>query len=313
MSIANSLLDLKGQAPEQWLKQINRFLPAVVMAVLVVAIAYRLAALTWALIPTTSSEAPPPAAPGIERGSAAVPSGASYQALRDSHLFGRAPDRSAEPVVVQDVVDAPDTSLNLLLTGVNADPDSQDQGRAIISSGRGEQKMYRVGDAIDGGNGATLHSVYSDRVLLSRAGRLETLRLPKEDGSRSAAGNRSAARVAPPPAPDPGGSIREAISDNASLLTDTIQPMLEREGDEIIGFRLRPGRNREAFTALGLEDGDVLIDVNGMPMNDTQSAMRVFQALEESQMANVTILRNGNPQVLVIDMNTIQNLVENRQ
>jgi general secretion pathway protein C len=313
MSIANSLMQLKGQPPDQWLKRLNRFLPGVVTAVLVIAAAERLAALTWAVIPSTPSSAPPPMAIGGEPGGDTAPIAGSYDALLDSHLFGAAPAQSTEPAPVTQVVDAPDTSLNLQLTGVNAHPDSPDAGQAFIASGRGEQKMYMVGNPIDGGNGATLHSVFADRVLLNRAGRLETLRLPKEDGSRPATTAQRAPRLAPAQPADSGISLRDAISDNATFISEAIRPTLERDGDQTIGFRLQPGRNRDAFTALGLQDGDILTDVNGMPMNDTQSAMRVYQALEEAQMANVTILRNGTPQVLVIDMSLIQRLGEGRQ
>jgi general secretion pathway protein C len=80
-----------------------------------------------------------------------------------------------------------------------------------------------------------------------------------------------------------------------------------------VGFRLTPGRDRDAFSSLGLEPGDVLTEVNGMILNDPQSAAQVFETLGEASMANVTLLRNGNPTVLTIDMSQIENLTENLQ
>lgn len=310
MNIANSLLELKEESPEQLLRRVNRFLPSIVSGVLIIAIAYRLAVLTWIAVPSAPRSAPPPLAAGGVASSAVPVDDPSYEILLGSHLFGEPPDQS-QPVVVQQVVDAPDTSLNLVLTGVNA-RGRPDEGEAFISSGRSEQKVYFVGDTIDGGNGASLHSIYPDRVLLSRSGRLETLRLPQDDNnSRPAV--RSPRFVAPQANNNNNTSLREAISDNATLLSDIVTPMLERDGDQVLGFRLRPGRNRDAFEALGFLDGDVLTDVNGMPMNDTQSAMRVFQALEEAQLANVTILRDGAPLVLAIDISQIEDLVEDHQ
>ena len=78
-----------------------------------------------------------------------------------------------------EVIDAPETTLSLTLKGILA-IEADGKGSVIISSNRGEDKTYQVGQSIEGADGATLHSVYADRVLLDRNGRLETLRLPKE-------------------------------------------------------------------------------------------------------------------------------------
>ena len=79
------------------------------------------------------------------------------------------------------------------------------------------------------------------------------------------------------------------------------------------GYRLTPGRDREAFSALGLEPGDVLTDVNGTPLNDAATSLQVFESLGEASMATVTVVRNGAPQVIVIDMSQLQNVAENLQ
>ena len=81
----------------------------------------------------------------------------------------------------------------------------------------------------------------------------------------------------------------------------------------MIGFRVNPGRDREAFSALGLEPGDVVTDVNGTVVNDPNRGIAVFEALGEATMANVTVRRNGVAQVIVIDTSQLENLAENRQ
>ena len=47
MDVAKRLADWRDQPPEQWFTAINRYLPPVVTAILVIAIAYQLATLTW--------------------------------------------------------------------------------------------------------------------------------------------------------------------------------------------------------------------------------------------------------------------------
>ena len=51
MDVAKRLADWKDQPPEQWFTAVNRYLPPGVTAVLVIAIAYQLATLTWTLVP----------------------------------------------------------------------------------------------------------------------------------------------------------------------------------------------------------------------------------------------------------------------
>jgi general secretion pathway protein C len=314
LDAAKRLAAWKDQPPEQWLKLVNRYLPPAVTAVLVLAIAYRLAELTWLLVPSTPPHSPPPpvAAP---RTAAAAPAGTTYD-LEGWHPFGEASAGAPPPVVATQ--DAPETTLALVLASVHAFPEPTD-GYAGIASGSGcraavacEQKLYHTGAAIDGANGATLHSVYADRVLIDRGGRVETLRFP-EPQQLPGGPLPPTARLAPPPQPAQNANLREVISANASRITDIIRAVPHIEGDQMVGYRVTPARNREAFGALGLEPGDVLTEVNGTALNDPASSLQVFESLGEASMATVTVLRNGTSQAVVIDMTQIQNIAENLQ
>jgi general secretion pathway protein C len=308
MDVANRLARWKDHPPEKWLKTANRVLPPIVTGILVLLIAYQLAGLTWRVMPGAQFSAPAPEVAQPGGGSVDAGSRPDYARLSAGHLFGAAPEVTSEPVV-QEVVDAPDTTLNLELTGIVA-REATEVGQAIITSGN-ESRAYSVGDTIENASGARLHSVYGDRVLLNRSGRLETLRLPKDLPQRPAA---ATARMAAPAASnDGGGSLREVISDNASRITDIMRLAPHIEAGEMVGFRLNPGRDRDTFTSLGLEAGDVVTDINGMVLTDPSAGLQVFQALGESTMANVTVLRNGVPQVIVIDTTQLQNLAENRE
>ena len=231
-----------------------------------------------------------------------------FTSLASWHPFGEA-SAVAPPVVA--TLDAPDTTLALVLNGVHALPDPEDS-YAFISSGRGEQKLYHSGAVIDGANGATLHSVYGDRVLIDRGGHVETLRFP-EPQELAVRAQSPTARLAPPPPQEQPGSLREVISANASRITDIIRAAPHSEGGQMIGYRVTPARNREAFAALGLEPGDVLTEVNGTALNDPASSLQVFESLGEASVATVTVLRDGTPQVVVIDMTQVQNIAENLQ
>jgi general secretion pathway protein C len=309
MDVAKRLADWRDQPPEQWLAAVNRYLPPAVTAVLVIAIAYQLATLTWTLVPGATPTITP-AAPQAS-GTTPAPAG-DFGALANAHLFGQAADGPAP--VVPAVVDAPDTTLSLTLQGIlsdETDPSGSPIMSAIISTNRGEQKTYRVGQTIDNADGATLHSVYSDRVLLNRNGRIETLRFPKELSASTGVMGMT------PPLPQPvqasSGSLREVISENATRFTDIVRLAPHVQEGQVVGFRVQPGRDRATFDKLGLAPGDVVTDINGTVLDDASQGLQVFQSLGEATQANVTVLRDGVPQVIVIDTSQLQNLQENRQ
>jgi general secretion pathway protein C len=312
MNIADRISDLRTRSPEQWLVLANAYLPKAVAVVLAIAIAWQLAAMTAALLPGEPPDQPVPLVTrGPSQGATAAP--ADLEVLRATHLFGIAPERSAEEefVPVVDVVDAPETTLNLELTGV-VFADVNELSMAIITSGRNEEKLYGIDDTIENASGATLYRVHRDRVILNRGGRLETLRLPREE----AAATRPAARAARRQGSNSSTAtapLRQVISDNASRLTDIIRLAPHVENGQVVGFRVNPGREEEIFTALGLQAGDVVTDINGLALNDPSRGLQAFEALGESTMANVTVLRNGSPEVLVIDTSQLESLSQDRQ
>jgi general secretion pathway protein C len=306
MDVAKRLADFRDQPPEQWLAPINRYLQPAVVAAFVIAIAYQLATLTWTLVPGSVPAAAPTAPPSSGVNPA---SGSDFNSLLDSHLFGEAADVPAPAPAA--VLDAPDTNLSLTLKGilaVDAEPTGPN-GAVMISTNRGEDRNYRTGQTIDGADGATLHSVYADRVLLNRGGRLETLRFPKELTTST-----SSLIAAPlPQAAAPSGSLRETISQNAARLTDIITIAPHVQEGQVVGFRVRPGRDRASFERLGLLANDVVTDINGIVLDDQSQGLQVFASLGETTQANVTVLRDGVPQVIVIDTTQLQNLEENRE
>jgi general secretion pathway protein C len=305
MDVAKRLADWKDQPPELWLTTINRYLPPGVTAILVIAIAYQLATLTWTLAPGSAPVFAP--APRTLNNDTAPP--VDLGVLNGSHLFGEAAQQTTP--VVAEIVDAPDTTLSLTLKGIVART-SESAGEAIISSSRGEEHTYQVGQTISDADGATLHSVFPDRVLLNRNGRFETLRFPKE---LTASGTSMGMPLSPLPqaSQSPSGSLREVITDNATRLTDIVRLSPHVQEGQVVGFRVNPGRDRATFEALGLQPGDVVTDINGTVLDDPSQGLQVFQSLGESTQANVTVLRDGVPQVIVIDTTQLQSLQENRQ
>ncbi len=306
MDVAKRLSEWRDQPPEQWFSTANRYLPPGITTVLVIAIAYQLATLTWTLVPGSTPVAAPVPRP-LEAGGGAPSSDYSVLLNPDLDLFGVEAEQSE--VVVAPVADAPDTTLSLTLKGILS-KEGDPNGSVIIANSRNEEKTYYVGQTIEAADGATLHSVYADRVLLNRSGRLETLRLPKD---LTASAGSPMAMPSPLPQAEQPGSLREIISENATRFTDIMRPVPHVQEGQIVGFRVNPGRDRATFEALGFQPGDVVTDINGTLLDDPSQGLQVFQSLGESTQANVTVLRDGVPQVIVIDTTQLQSLQENRE
>ncbi len=194
---------------------------------------------------------------------------------------------------------APQTTMPLILAGVIADKDPR-KGQAIIGDTAAVAKLYAVGAMITGG--ARLNAVYEDRVLLERNGGLETLMLPRT--SPKSGGSP----VAPPIA-----TRTSSMQDNATVLAGLVRVQPQFVQGKLTGYRIFPGGNHgsSAFNQLGLRAGDLILAVNGTPLDDAGRAMEVLQTLSSSATATVTVSRNGQPQEVNLNLATLSTDVEN--
>jgi general secretion pathway protein C len=221
--------------------------------------------------------------------------GIDIASITNAHLFGTAADSATKA----NAADATQTSMQLVLTGIIAGKDPR-VGFAIVGENATAAKVHAVGDNVPGG--AKLHSVYSDRVLLDRNGRLEYLTLPHQN---SAALNANPIPAAVPNLNPAFDRVRRLISEDPSILNDIMrnQPVLMQ--GKLRGFRVYPGRNRQAFTRLGLRSGDLVIAINGTPLDDPARGDEIFRTIGSASEARVTVMRNGQQQDLSLNMSQV--------
>jgi len=212
-------------------------------------------------------------------------------AIAAGHLFGAAPVEAP----AAGATSAPQTTMALVLTGTIAVNQPKD-GLAILGPSATQAKVYAVGDNVPGG--ARLHAVYDDRVLLDRAGRLETLALPR----------KFAGGAGPLVSNVPQNSferVRRAISEDPSIIADVMRPQPVFADGKQRGYRVYPGRNSQAFLSLGLRPGDLVIAINNTPLDDPARGEEIFHTLSSSSEAHVTVMRNGRQQDLTLNMSAI--------
>lgn len=231
------------------------------------------------------------------------------------NLFGR----SASPAVVLQPA-SPASDSRLRLKGVMAG----ERGYAIISvSGSGEE-VYRVGDELPGGG--EVETIESRRVIIARDGRRETLAFDPDAVSRSprpAPGNR-AARVAEEPARQlpgirgfnaPSGASVASLPDaarsfglDAGELAQSISAMPVAGG----GFRVRPGRDARLFQQLGFQINDVVLAVNGQPLESAQAVQRLFAEVMSRGEVAIRVRRGDREMTLRPDLEKIMGSLQSR-
>jgi general secretion pathway protein C len=224
------------------------------------------------------------------------------------HLMGK----PAPASTTKQVADAPETTLNLQLLGVLAG--GKDYGFAIISSGGNKIKHYALGDDVPGG--ATLHAVFADRVILERDIRMETLRLPRANAkgfdqkpttqsgnvttpqsttATKSAGNQSGFETL--------GQFRQEIMKNPVRLTEFINAAPENnEEGKFMGYKLTPSKNTDMFYQLGLEPGDVVININDIALDAPNKGPEAMQALSTATEVKMVVMRAGTEITLFQDL-----------
>jgi general secretion pathway protein C len=223
----------------------------------------------------------------------------SLRQVASFNLFGKAKQQSVIPDN-SEIDNAPNTSLQLTLKGLLA-VDEASRAIAIIADSRGKEKPYLVGDMLPGN--AKLHSIYPDKVILSRAGRLETLRLPKTKLSKGAVVRKQmSTKTRQVRAGSSLKSMRDNLIKNPQDIWKNIriEPKMSKSGG-IQGYTLSH-KDKQLMRSLGIRKTDIITAVNGMPLNDPTSLYQILDVLKTTQQLNLSIIRNGSEETLNIDM-----------
>ncbi len=265
----------------------------------IVLLASSAAHVTWMMVPVASEEAPPPVMTAPSAASSRVDARSLGREIVARHLFGQAQAmagvRSAAPI--------PETQLQLVLRGVMASSDPK-TATAIVADPSGKEDFYTVGKTLPGG--AILEEVHAQYIILSRGGRFETLRLPKNILNASNAAVPTPSDAEPiMVAPDAGPLLqqyRDQFIQNPMSLANLLQGEPYWENGRLLGYRLRPGRDAGALAKFGIQSGDVVTAVNGVSLVDPAGRMQLLGTINSATQFNVDLLRNGQPYTIAIPL-----------
>ncbi len=159
------------------------------------------------------------------------------------------------------------------------------EGSADIGVVRESPQTYQAGALLE--NGSRLAEIHPDYVLLRMNGQGAKLYLvsalkndKKGDAAMLMVGGPT---EAPPP----------AKATSREILTDYIRPSPVYEGEHLVGYQVYAGSKAMPFTQMGLQPGDVIVEVNDTPLSDPASAWGNLRQLTDGSVLSAVVKRHG--------------------
>lgn len=285
-----------------YLRHESKLITAVVVLLSVYLLSFA-AKLTWQLFPNdeqapTSTRIQSNAASNDINESAST----NINKLLRLNLFGNA-EAQATPVVVQQNEDVPETSLNLVLSGVVAS-NTPKLGAAVIEY-RNQQDTYGIGDKVQGTN-VILDEIFADRVIIKNRLARETLMLEGLDfdeanQKRAQQTNidlRAQTETIPADVIRPNAraiqDARAKLAQSPESFAELISLSPHRVNEELIGYRVSPGANPSLFNAVGLKNGDIVVQLNGLDLSDIQQSLEALTELQEADALQLELMRGND-------------------
>lgn len=217
--------------------------------------------------------------------------------LPQYHLFGKEGKKVTKNKVQERPKEAPKTSLRLALKGVFTSEQAGASGAIVEEIGK-KTDYYGVGDTLPGN--AVLEEVYSDRVLLRRNGRLETLAFEEK---RSKKGQSRIAKVEPtrkankkPPTP----KKIEKVETPQQFMEEATKRIQENPEQALGSVGLKASSNGYVYqggnpmlSGLNMKKGDIIRSVNGHSLGDIQQDKALMNSLYEQGSLEVEVMRDG--------------------
>nr|WP_297348601.1 type II secretion system protein GspC [uncultured Glaciecola sp.] len=293
----------------------NKIILVVVVLLSLYLIAFA-AELTWRLIPQPETSQTNQV-DNVNTAPAQSTSRLDISPLIKLNLFGN-PKAKALASAAAEITDAPETQLNLTLTGVVSTGDPK-VGAAVVEN-NGKQNTYGVGDKIDGTN-AMLDELYIDRVIIKNRLTRETLMLDgidfdeanqtrkqeyRQDAEEFQTSQGPIALRAPERDPErlatSAREMREQISESPTSFTDFIAISPQTSNGQLIGYQVSPGKQPEFFRDVGLRSGDIITQINGLDLSDPAQSLEAISVLREAQSLQLEVLRGDDALSLDIDI-----------
>jgi general secretion pathway protein C len=166
----------------------------------------------------------------------------------------------------------------------------------IEEKGKNKQRLYRLGDMI---GSARLVKITRNTAIMKSGDSQITVKIKgtPESGSLNSRQHGPPARM-----PDSGmalskGEVTEKLRDLKTIMTQaTVRPYIEA-GTQV-GFIISEIKPDSLYIKLGLQNGDIIIDVNGKRMQSADDIMQMVNIMQSGGSIALSLKRNGNAETI---------------
>ena len=183
----------------------------------------------------------------------------------------------------QAAIEATGDTGGFSLFGVSAD--GAGGGSAIIGLPDGVQVSVAVGEEVSAGS--VLKTVNADHVIIQINGRFLRVGFPEMGVMQTQAPQEDATTADAETA-----SAQAVLVDPSKLVAEAgLRPKME--GLFVKGLQVSAGENVPQLAAAGLQDGDIILSVNGTALNSPQAIATLRQRLSNAATAEISYERGG--------------------
>ncbi len=216
------------------------------------------------------------------------------------------------------MVEQAEVSSDFRLSGTIYSPQEDLRRAVFFFTQKREEKAFREGDFIDGNT--RLLTIERNSAILLVGGKKVALKVMPEEQTAS---QKSVSTERPRPTRRIPSTAEEGPQ-NADLkiskiddftyavdessvdyLTENINKVITQvriipyfESGEAAGFRFAAIRPGSVFSDLGFTSGDVIKQINGVPLTSPEKIYTIFQNLKDEQSIQVDILRRGQKKTM---------------
>jgi general secretion pathway protein C len=258
------------------------------------------------LIDAWASPLPSGDALDLAQPSAAAGSPADPQLILTRNLFNASLLAPQTPIaVVDEVLDLEATKLPLTLLGTAASDDLALSWAAIQDRESQQTLVLRHDDTIR--NQAKVVRIERKRVVLDEGGALRELALEEAEGPTVAvlpaaaarANARRGARAQPqPPAETPAPATARTP---AQLFQDARILPKYAEG-QMVGVQVSSIKPGGIFEKMGLQDGDVITELNGVRIDSPEQSAKILLQLSGTDTFTLQVDRAGGPTTMNVNL-----------
>ena len=237
-----------------------------------------------------------------------------YSSVWEKNMFNPGGDASAERPALKELtveteaveeINIPLSALSYILIGTVSGQASH--AFAIIKIPAEKQQMlYRTGDMV---GPAEIVRIERNRVILNNAGRQEMLEVAFDAPSLASAGKRGSGAYVPKGIKKVSANryildrkeVDRLSGDMSQFMTQVrVVPNIVR--GKASGYKLMNVKRGSLVESVGLQNGDIVKEINGKPIDKPEAAFGAYQQLKDDGRFVIEIERKGKRETLSYDI-----------